>query len=77
MFTVLIKFLNTKKDEEVYVRYEVIYQAVSVEFSHLDGLHIEGPGEHIKHFSRSKEKGPYANVFIMNEKGHTVARYDL
>ncbi len=78
MFTVLMRFTKDGR--------EVVYLAKSVEFIPPapkvppceSGLYMSGPGDHVQHFSPGNaDEESYADVYVMNEGGKTVAHYIL
>ena len=70
MFTVLRRVRSDARGQ--------LLNAKSVEYDPKDGLYIIISNTETTHFAMSTKDGePYADAYIMNKEGKTVARYML
>ena len=75
MFTVLVRFHSDGREQLLSVK--------SINYHPKEGLHLDLGNSEIMHFATAEKQGAtkeglyYADVYVMNKEGKTVARYVL
>ena len=71
MLSILIKYYAS----ELEGPRDVIYTAETVQFSEVEGLTMDIDRSNTIHLSTNSNNKHDRDVFVMNDQGHTIARY--